>query len=187
MQSLKSMLIILIIINFLFFGPLLMGIPLVVDKVIQGSALDMSFLQSSYQVGMLAGALIIGVLTIKRKMGLAILLMISTLGILLTFLGQIDKIWQGVLLLILMGSLSSFINVMLITSIQEKSQKDKIGRVMSLVSAFSNGLVPLSYAFVSLALVLNFGISHIMMICGLGITIISLIFLLKSKVIKEDI
>ncbi|MEH7353742.1 hypothetical protein V7150_09195 [Neobacillus drentensis] len=112
--------------------------------------------------------------------------MISTLGILLTFLGQIEKIRQGVLLLILMGSLSSFINVMLVTSIQEKSQKDKIGRVMSLVSAFS-WLVPLSYGFVSVALVLNFGISHIMMICGIGITIISFVFLAKSKVIKEEI
>lgn len=187
MQSLRSILIILVIINFLFFGPLLMGIPLVVDKVIQGSALDLSFLQSSYQVGMLAGALIIGVLTIKKKKGLVILLMISTLGILLTFLGQIEKIWQGVLLLILMGSLSSFINVILVTSIQEKSQKDKIGRVMSLVSAFTNGLVPLSYAFVSIALVFNFGISQVMMICGIGITIISFAFLAKSKVIKEDI
>ncbi|WP_053435389.1 MFS transporter [Sporosarcina globispora] len=187
MQSLKGVLMILIIINFLFFGPLLMGIPLIVDKVIQGSALDMSFLQSSYQVGMLTGALIIGVLTIKKKRGLSILLMISTLGVLLTFLGQIEKIWHGVLLLILMGSLSSFINVMLVTSIQEKSQKDKIGRVMSLVSAFTNGLVPLSYAFVSIALVFNFGISNIMITCGIGITIISCIFILKSKVMKEEI
>ncbi|KON83566.1 multidrug ABC transporter permease, partial [Sporosarcina globispora] len=187
MQSLKGILIILIIINFLFFGPLLMGIPFIVDKVIQGSALDMSFLQSSYQVGMLTGALIIGVLTIKKKKGLSILLMISTLGVLLTFLGQIEKIWHGVLLLILMGSLSSFINVMLVTSIQEKSQKDKIGRVMSLVSAFTNGLVPLSYAFVSIALVFNFGISNIMITCGIGITIISCIFILKSKVMKEEI
>ena len=187
MQSLKSMLVILIIINFLFFGPLLMGIPLIVDKLIQGSALDLSFLQSSYQIGMLAGALIIGVLTIKKKRGQAILLMISTLGILLTLLGQIEKIWHGMFLLILMGSLSSFINVMLVTSIQEKSQKDKIGRVMSLVSASSNGLVPLSYAFVSIALVLNLSISHIMMICGIGITSISLIFFAKSKVIKEEI
>jgi len=34
-----------------------------------GNTLDLSFLQSSYQVGMLAGALIIGVLTIKKKRG----------------------------------------------------------------------------------------------------------------------
>jgi len=185
MQSLKRMLMIIILINFLFFGPLLMGIPLVVSKVIQGNALDLSLLQSTYQVGMLAGALIIGVLTIKKMKGLtSILFMISTLGILLALLGQIEKIWQGMLLLILMGSLSSFINVMLVTSIQENSQKDKIGRVMSLVSASSNGLVPLSYAFVSIALVYNFGISYVMMICGIGITIISILFLVRSKVAK---
>ncbi|WP_083402196.1 MFS transporter [Bacillus sp. MUM 116] len=180
-ELLKRTLMILVIINFFFFGPLLMGIPLIVNKLIQGNALDLSFLQSSYQVGMLIGALLIGILTIKKKVVLKIHLMICTLGILLSLLGQIGEIWQGVLLLILMGSFSSIINVLLVTTIQEKSQKEKIGRVMSLVSAFSNGLVPLSYGFVSLSLFFKYDISHIMLICGIGITIISAIFIWKFE------
>ncbi|MDQ0271290.1 hypothetical protein [Cytobacillus purgationiresistens] len=72
---------------------------------------------------------------------------------------------------------------MLITTIQEKSSKEKIGRVMSLVSAFSNGLVPLSYAFVSFAIVMSLSISNIMVLCGSLILLISILFIAKAKVI----
>lgn len=182
---LKNMLLILIIINFFFFGPLLLGIPLIVDNVISGDALDLSFLQSSYQGGMLAGAIIVGILNLRNNRGIIILVMITALGLFLSILGQIASLWQGIVLLTIMGVLSSIINVSLISTIQEKSHKDKIGRVMSIVNAFSNGFVPFSYGFVSLALVMNLTISDIMLLCGTLIMGISLIFILKSKVIKE--
>lgn len=185
MPFLKNMLFILVIINFFFFGPLLMGIPLIVDKVIYGVALDLSFLQSSYQGGMLVGAIIVGILNLRKKRGLIILIMITFLGILLSLLGQIGFLWQGIVLLSMMGVLSSIINVSLISTIQEQSDEEKMGRVMSLINASSNGLVPLSYAFVSLALVMNLTISNIMLLCGILIVVISVIFTLNSKVIKE--
>ncbi|MDJ0332864.1 MFS transporter [Planococcus sp. S3-L1] len=185
MPFLKNMLVILIFINFFFFGPLLMGIPLLVDSVLKGEVLDLSFLQSSYQGGMLAGAILVGILNLRKKRGLTMLVMIGVLGICLTFLGQIGFLWQGILLLSLMGILSSFINVTLISTIQAQSDPNKIGRVMSLVNASSNGLVPLSYAFVSLALVMQFTISDVMLLCGMLILVIATIYLLRSKIIKN--
>lgn len=185
MPFLKNMLVILIFINFFFFGPLLMGIPLLVDSVLKGEVLDLSFLQSSYQGGMLAGAILVGILNLRKKRGLTMLVMIGVLGVCLTFLGQIGFLWQGILLLSLMGILSSFINVTLISTIQALSDPNKIGRVMSLVNASSNGLVPLSYAFVSLALVMQFSISDVMLLCGMLILIIATIYLLRSKIIKN--
>ncbi|MGN7116892.1 MFS transporter [Lysinibacillus odysseyi] len=185
MPFLKNMLFILIIINFFFFGPLLMGIPLIVDKVIHGAALDLSFLQSSYQGGMLVGAIIAGILNIRKKRGLMILVMITFLGMFLSLLGQIGVLWQGIALLSMMGVLSSIINVSLISTIQEQSDEEKMGRVMSLINASSNGLVPLSYACISLALVLKLTISNIMLVCGILIVVISILFILNSKVVKE--
>lgn len=185
MPFLKNMLLILIIINFFFFGPLQMGIPLLVDSVFKGEVLNLSFLQSSYQGGMLAGAIMVGILNLRKKRGLTMLVMIGVLGINLALLGQIDFLWQGIFLLSLMGILSSFINVSLISTIQAQSDPQKIGRVMSLVNASSNGLVPLSYAFVSFSLALQFSISNIMFLCGMLILVISSIFLLQSKIIKN--
>lgn len=185
MPFLKNMLLILIIINFFFFGPLLMGIPLLVDSVLKGQVLDLSFLQSSYQGGMLMGAVLVGILNLNKKRGFSMLVMIGVLGLCLTLLGQIGFLWQGIILLLVMGILSSFINVSLISMIQAQSDSTKIGRVMSLVNASSNGLVPLSYAFVSLALVMQITISNIMVLCGIVILIIAALYLASSKVIKE--
>lgn len=185
MSFLKNMLIILIIVNFFFFGPLQMGIPLIINNVLHGEALHLSFLQSSYQGGMLAGAVTVGIVNFRKKRGLSILIIINVLGICLSLLGYIHFLWQGIFLLSIMGILSSIINVSLISIIQEKSQEDRIGRVMSLVNAFSNGLVPLSYAFVSIALVMELTISSIMLYCGCLIICISLLYIFKPNVIKS--
>ncbi|MFJ8090715.1 MFS transporter [Lysinibacillus sp. NPDC095746] len=184
MPFLKNLIIILIIINFFFFGPLMIGIPLLVNNVLFGEAIDLSMLQGSYEIGMLVGAILIGMLNVTKRKGLVILILISLLGIALAALGQINSVWQGVILLLVMGIFSSVINVLLISSIQEKSHEDKIGRVMSIVNASSNGLVPLSYAFVSLSLFINFSISHMMLFCGFLIWIISILYIFKSKTIK---
>jgi len=181
MPFLKNMMMILIIINFFFFGPLTIGIPLLVNNVLHGEAMDLSILQGSYEIGMLLGALFIGILNLTRRKALIILRLICLIGVALATLGQIHSVWQGIILLLIMGVSSSVINVLLISSIQEKSHEDKIGRVMSIVNASSNGLVPLSYAFVSLSLFINLSISHLMLFCGMLIWIISLGYILKFK------
>lgn len=185
MPFLKSILFILMTINVLFFGPLLMGIPLLASEVLHGKAVEVSFLQSSYQGGMLGGALLIGLLNIRKNRGLSILILISFLGIFLSLLGQMYDLWQGILLLVMMGFMSSMINVPLVSIIQENSETDKLGRVMSFVNASSNGLVPLSYAFVSICLTFGTSISNILLCCGLLITILSILFIIKYKIVRD--
>lgn len=185
MPFLKSILFILMTINVLFFGPLLMGIPLLASEVLHGKAVEVSFLQSSYQGGMLGGALLIGLLNIRKNRGLSILILISFLGIFLSLLGQMYVLWQGILLLVMMGFMSSMINVPLVSIIQENSETDKLGRVMSFVNASSNGLVPLSYAFVSICLTFGTSISNILLCCGLLITILSIFFITKYKIVRD--
>ncbi|PEF72466.1 multidrug ABC transporter permease [Bacillus pseudomycoides] len=185
MPFLKSILFILMTINVLFFGPLLMGIPLLASEVLHGKAVEVSFLQSSYQGGMLGGALLIGLLNIRKNRGLSILILISFLGIFLSLLGQMYVLWQGILLLVMMGFMSSMINVPLVSIIQENSETDKLGRVMSFVNASSNGLVPLSYAFVSICLTFGTSISNILLCCGLLITILSILFITKYKIVRD--
>ncbi|MFJ8530317.1 MFS transporter [Bacillus sp. NPDC094106] len=185
MPFLKSILFILMTINVFFFGPLLMGIPLLANEVLHGKAVEVSFLQSSYQGGMLGGALLIGLLNIRKKRGLSILILISCLGISLSFLGQIYILSQGIILLVMMGFMSSMINIPLVSIIQENSETDKLGRVMSFVSASSNGLVPLSYAFVSVCLTFGTSISDILLYCGCLITISSFLFIIKCKIVRD--
>ncbi|WP_214766065.1 MULTISPECIES: hypothetical protein [unclassified Exiguobacterium] len=83
-----------------------------------------------------------------------------------------------------MGLLSAVINVLLLTTIQAKSQQPMMGRVMSLVNAASNGLVPLSYALISLSLYFHFTITWILLYCGIMIVTTSCFFFIRSM--KKD-
>ncbi|MER2031917.1 MAG: MFS transporter, partial [Exiguobacterium indicum] len=51
-----------------------------------------------------------------------------------------------------------------------------MGRVMSVVNAASNGLIPLSYALLSFLLSFHVSITTIMLYCGLLIIVLSLYF-----------
>ncbi len=81
---LRRILFLLIIINFFFFGPLLMGIPLLVDRVLLGKALDPSYLQGAYQLGMLLGAAWIG---FTHSINQSFRLLLSLIGLLGVGLG----------------------------------------------------------------------------------------------------
>ncbi len=169
---LKRILFLLIIINFFFFGPLLMGIPLLVDRVLLGEALDLSYLQGAYQLGMLLGAAWIGFNHSINQSFRLLLSLIGLLGVGLGLLGQIEHVWQGVLLLLTMGGISSIINVLILTTIQTTTRPQMMGRVMSLVNASSNGLVPLSYAALSLSLSFDVRLEQILFLCSCGILIV---------------
>lgn len=168
---LRRILFLLIIINFFFFGPLLMGIPLLVDRVLLGKALDPSYLQGAYQLGMLLGAAWIGFTHSINQSFRLLLSLIGLLGVGLGLLGQIGHVWQGVLLLT-MGGISSIINVLILTTIQTTTRPQMMGRVMSLVNASSNGLVPLSYAALSLSLSFDVRLEQILLLCGCGIVFV---------------
>ena len=169
---LRRILFLLIIINFFFFGPLLMGIPLLVDRVLLGEVLDLSYLQGAYQLGMLLGAAWIGFNHSINQSFRLLLSLIGLLGVGLGLLGQIGHVWQGVLLLLTMGGISSIINVLILTTIQTTTRPQMMGRVMSLVNASSNGLVPLSYAALSLSLSFNVRLEQILFLCSCGILIV---------------
>ncbi|MFZ0075295.1 MAG: MFS transporter [Exiguobacterium undae] len=169
---LRRILFLLIIINFFFFGPLLMGIPLLVDRVLLGEALDLSYLHGAYQLGMLLGAAWIGFTYSINQSFRLLLSLIGLLGVGLGLLGQIGHVWQGVLLLLTMGGISSIINVLILTTIQTTTRPQMMGRVMSLVNASSNGLVPLSYAALSLSLSFDVRLEQILFLCSCGILIV---------------
>ena len=184
-QQLKQTLFLVICVNFFFFGPLLLGIPLLVHDVLQGDAMDLSYMQGSYQMGMLGGALWSGFAQTKARGITSSVRLIGALGLFLCLLSQVQQIWLYLTLLLSLGVLSSIINIRIITFIQSQCAEQTMGRVMSVVNASSNGLVPLSYALLSLLLSFHVSITTIMLYCGLLILVLSLYFR-KRMIQLED-
>ena len=180
-KDLKLIIILIIIVNFWFLGPLMLGIPLVLNNVIKGTALQLSAYQGSYQVGMLVGALSSIVLLKRISDYTAIPFLIFIIGSTFLLFGNSRIFLIGIFTLLVMGICSAIINVLLISKIQEKTDNHMLERVMSIVNASSNGLIPLSYALISLLLGFNVGISSIISVSAVIVILVSIMFIIYIK------
>ncbi|MFD2923348.1 MFS transporter [Halobacillus naozhouensis] len=151
-KLLRALFIIAIVVNFFMSGPLFIGLPIFVEGVLEGSALDYSYVQGGLTFGMILGSIIMGIINIRRKRGSYALILMAAQGIIIILFSQSNTIWLAVGIIIFIGLLNPAINIPLISMIQEYTDPGKMGRVMSLIRMASFGLMPLSYAMVSFLL-----------------------------------
>jgi DHA3 family macrolide efflux protein-like MFS transporter len=173
-----------VFVNFFIAGPGTMAIPLIVEERLMGGAQDLSYLESTVAGGLILGAIIIGVLNLRSKRGLLIILRLTILGISIGLLGQVTSLWQAILVLAILGMGITVGDIPTRAIIQEETDSDKIGRVMGMMSTASNGLIPLSYGITSVALSFHLSISWILFYCGSLVILFSLFILWKFETLK---
>ncbi|MEH6945361.1 MFS transporter [Bacillus sp. JJ722] len=169
--------------NFFLVGPVNIGLPLLVDQSLQGSVMDLSYLESAFAIGMIIGALLVGFLNIKKRRPI---INISLLGILSTatlFLSQMNMVWQGIIILIIVGFCLSISNILSASLVQEMTDPQIIGRVQSLMSTASMGFIPLSLGLVSILIGFGISIQLIIFISTSFLILFTLFILIKVKVI----
>lgn len=181
---LGTLLSIIVVVNFFVAGPVVVGIPLIADLILKGNSVALSSLQSSFGFGTLVGAVIVGMLNIKKRRGIMLCVYLLLLGFLLLGLGIIQALWQGILLLSIIGIGTAFVNIPLISMIQEQVDTEKMGRVMSFVMVSSLGLLPLSFASCSTLLSLGVSISQLLVSTGVIVTLIATMILIWGKAIR---
>jgi len=146
--GLRFMFVTMAAVNFLFTGPLLVGIPVLADQRLPEGARAFGFLMSAYAGGNLGGYLLAGVLPKPSGRSLSIFLIILLLafGVVLTSFGWITLTWVNFLLMLVIGLGNGYIGLVMFTWIQQRTPREMLGRVMSMVMLASLGLVPLSQA-----------------------------------------
>lgn len=169
---LKTVMLTFIVTNFFFVGPLIISIPLYGEEVYGGKSLILSLLQSSFAIGMVAGAIGIGIFNIRKHRGAAVIGLIGMEGGLLILYSQWTVLTCSIVSLFLIGVCISYVNIIVISQMQQNVPKDKIGRVMSLNTMVSMGLIPVSYGVVSL--LLNGSVSLTVLLTCAGMFIIAL-------------
>lgn len=147
--------------------------------------MDLSFMESAFAGGMLIGGIVVGALNIRKKRGLLALLFLLVPGLLMILLAQITLLWQGVLLLGIMGTFLSLTNIPVISPMQEQTDPSKIGRVMAMLSMASMGLTPLSFGIIATLLSVGVPLVGILTVCGSILLLFTLFVLWKVKVLRE--
>ncbi|TVP82122.1 MAG: MFS transporter [Alkalicoccus sp.] len=151
-----------VFLNLLLVGPLVMGLPIYANLVLGGDELTYSYLNATSGAGMLAGAVLVGMLNIQRRRGLVAMTGILLLALAFLGFGLIPDMLWSLVFIGFIGVLLSVIDIPLISAIQANTSEAYIGRVMSMLSFAALGLVPVSYLLTSLLLSAGFTIDTIM-------------------------
>ncbi|MFC7370114.1 MFS transporter [Fictibacillus iocasae] len=151
-----------VFLNLFVMGPLTMGLPIFVKNVLEGSALDFSYVEGSMAAGMLISSVVIAILNVKKNKGFMVTGSLFAMNVFFFLLSQSSTIGTSMALAFLMGLTFPATNIPLISAVQEKVDKKMIGRLMSLLTMASLGLAPVSFAATSLLISNGFQIQHIM-------------------------
>ncbi|WLD91940.1 MFS transporter [Alkalihalobacillus sp. AL-G] len=177
---LSALLVFAVLINLFMVGPLQMGLPLFVDNVLKGDSLIFSYLEGTLAGGMLVGSILIGILNIQKKRGLLVIFSVLFAGLIFSLFSQTGNLWQSLIMIGFLGGTFSVINIPIFAAVQSVVKEEMIGRVMSLLSMSSIGLVPVSFAITSGLLSIGVDVTQIML--GGGLLIVAVAILIYWKV-----
>jgi MFS family permease len=147
-RALRLIFLVLMAVNFLMMGPLLVGIPVLANQRLPEGAVAYGLLLSAFAGGNLVGILTAGSLTRPGASTMKVILIsfIAAFGLVVGALGFIRFTWVDFGLLLLLGLGNGYIAIILFTWMQTRTPKDMLGRMMSLITFSSTGLVPFSQA-----------------------------------------
>ncbi|CAM3881123.1 MFS transporter [Cohnella lubricantis] len=181
---LLTLMIVSMILNMLFAGPVSSGVPILVNRAFAGDVLALSYMESAIAFGMMGGAAWVGIMQPKRRRGVLAMFFVTLSGVGVVLLSLITEVWQGVALMFAMGFFIALCNVLIATLIQQMVRPDMMGRVQGVLGTTAMGLMPVSLAIVSALLSAGIGISGIMLTAGLIMVAFMVIILATVKSVR---
>ena len=147
-NALRLIFLIIAAVNFLFVGPILVSVPVLADQRLAGGAVAFGLLMSGFAGGNLGGLLLAGALPrpTGRTMRILLIGLLTVFGITTVALGFVSLTWIDFGLMLLLGLGNGYFTLILFTWIQIRTPKTMMGRIMSLLTLSSAGLVPVSQA-----------------------------------------
>jgi MFS family permease len=147
-KALRLMFLVVTIVNFLFIGPLMVGIPVLANRYLPGGAIAFGLLVSALAGGNLAGYLLAGPLPRPsgKTMKYFLLGALAAFGVGIASLGFIRSTEVDIILMILLGLGNGYLIIIVLTWIQSRTPKEILGRTMSFLMLSTTGLSPISQA-----------------------------------------
>lgn len=177
----RAIVISIAVIDFCFAGPIDVGLAWLADNRFSGGATALGVVLSAFGAGAVIGTIIAGVTKFKRP-GITIAFISGLLGIGLALFGILPNVISAAILSVPLGIGVGIFNIILVTWVQRESPAHMIGRIMSLVSFASVGLMPFSLALAGLLVD-----SHIviMFVVSGGLVLLTAIYLLSVPAIRK--
>jgi MFS family permease len=182
---LRTQMSIYVIANLLFTGAVSVGIPIIASEHLTEGARGLSYLQSAYALGMVSGFVTLMRYPPRKKRLALISALIVVEGVLIALQGISYSLHLSIALQLMLGFCVACNNVPMLSVLQQYTERDKLGRVMSINSVTSMGLSPVSYTLVSALLAGGASIAMIMPTFGLAMSAIIAIMALASQTVRN--
>ena len=126
-KPLRLIFLVIAAVNFLFVGPILVGIPVLADQRLAEGAVAFGLLISGFAGGYLGGFLLAGALPrpTGRTMRLFLIALLAAFGIVMGIMGFINLTWVDFGLMLLLGLGNGYVTIILFTSIQTRAPKTR--------------------------------------------------------------
>jgi len=133
--------------SFVVGGAIQVALPVLASTRLHGAA-ALGMLMGAHGAGTLLGMALTGMLGKLRirNLGTTMLMLDALAGLLLVPLGMVNASWQGVVLLLLLGSMSGFMQIAVFSWIQRRVPGHMLGRAMSIFMFIFMGLAPMAAA-----------------------------------------
>jgi MFS family permease len=164
---LRSLMLLAMMMNFCFFGPVSIGLTYL-TKTRFGSPAILGVLMSAVAAGSLLGALLAGVWKIRRR-GVLILLVAVALSPCLASIGLWERLWPLAGVLFTIGILAAFMNVHISAWVMQRIDAAVRGRVASVLMLATFGIMPISFAAAGFLIAWN--LKFTFLIAGLAMLI----------------
>lgn len=163
------------IVNLFVMGPLIMSIPILVGER-GGTAFDLSVIEGGLAVGTFVASFLVLLMRSIHRGRFVFRALLLTIAAFLLYTQA-----QSIPMLALTAALSGFMLMLVylpaVTLMQEHSDQDKIGRVMSIMALAASGLEPVAFAVLSVLVALAVPIQTLLITFGIiGLALSGLLF-----------
>ena len=158
--------------SFFFTGVLIVLTPLLAAINFGSSAKYIGSLNAIYGVGVIAFSLFTQLVKISSKVSLFTAAIM--LSILIIILSRTTSYIFSSMIYFLFGFIVSWINVSILTNLQQRSPKEQIGKAIALAVFASQVCLPFSFGLISLLIEMNFTAPDITFSYGIGFVLVSM-------------
>ena len=166
-------------------GPVIVGIPVLADTQLPQGALAVGIIYSAYAAGALLGAVSAGALPVPKKhLGHILVTTYILSGLLIMPFGFMKATWLVAGLVVVIGVMGGYTNIIFTTWLQARTPQKVLGRVMSLLMIASIGLSPFSNA-VSGALI-KISLGWVFVGAGAMMALLSVVAGLRREIVEME-
>ncbi|HKF20963.1 MAG TPA: MFS transporter [Candidatus Angelobacter sp.] len=175
---LRTLMLVAAVMNFCIAGSISIGLALL-TKTRFGSPAAFGTVLSAAAAGSLGGALLAGIWKVRRR-GALILAVAVLLGVSLSVIGLLPKLWMVAAVLLVMGLSAGLTNVHIGAWIQQRVDQSVRGRITSVLMLSVVGLMPVSYAVAGL--LAAWSLKGLFLIAGASLVVVAGIGALQKPV-----